>query len=223
MEVTEAIHNWRSIRKYKSQLIPEDALRKILEAGRRAPSWQNVQPWHFIVIEDAGIKEKLSRLATGQKQVEQAPVVIGVCGDLSAWDKPKNREALMELVQIGVINVPEEVIDNVFLKNPVFSVAENGPAIILSRTFEQLGIAYAFMAIEAINQGLGMCIVGAFGNEITQAQKKLYEEIKASLEIPEKMYLLCMLTLGVPDEEPKPRPRKLFDNIVSRGTVGHKF
>jgi nitroreductase len=223
MEVTEAIHKWRSIRKYKSQPIPNETLRKILEAGRRAPSWENVQPWHFIVIEDAAIKEKLSRLASGQKQVAQAPVVIGVCGDLSAWDKPKNREALMELVHSGVLNVPEEVIDNVFLKDPVFCVAENGPAIILSRTFEQLGIAYAFMAVEAINQGLGMCIVGAFGNEITQAQKKLYEEIKASLGIPEKMYLLCMLTLGVPDEEPKLRPRKLFDNIVSRGTVGHKF
>lgn len=31
----------------------------------------------------------------------------------------------MEPVQIGVINVPEEVIDNVFLKDPVFCVAEN--------------------------------------------------------------------------------------------------
>ena len=223
MEVTEAIHKWRSIRKYKSQPIPDATLRKILEAGRRAPSWCNVQPWHFIVIEDANIKQKLSELAGGQKQVALAPIVIAVCGDLSAWDKPKHREALMELVQSGVINVPEEVIDNVFLKDPVFCVAENGPAIILSRTFEQLGIAYAFMAIEAINQGLGMCIVGAFGNEITQAQKKLYEEIKTALGIPEKMYLLCMLTLGVPDEEPNPRPRKLFDNIVSRGTVGKKF
>ena len=223
MEVTEAIHKWRSIRKYKSQPIPTETLRIILEAGRRAPSWCNVQPWHFIVIEDPSIKQKLSELAGGQKQVALAPVVIGVCGDLSAWEKPKHRESLLELVHSGVINVPEEVIDNVFLNDPLIYVAEHGPAIILSRTFEQLGIAYAFMAIEAINQGLGMCIVGAFGNEITKAQKKLYEEIKVSLQIPENMYLLCMLAIGVPDEEPKPRPRKPFDNIVSRGTVGHKF
>jgi nitroreductase len=172
MEVTDAIHKWRSIRKYKSQLIPDEILRKILDAGRRAPSWCNVQPWHFIVIEDPSIKQKLSELAGGQKQVALAPVVIGVCGDLSAWDKPKHREALMELVHTGAINVPEEVIDKVLLKDPLIYVAGHGPAIILSRTFEQLGIAYAFMAIEAINQGLGMGIVGAFGNEITQAQKK---------------------------------------------------
>ena len=34
MEVTEAIHKWRSIRKYKSQSISDETLRKILEAGR---------------------------------------------------------------------------------------------------------------------------------------------------------------------------------------------
>src|SRR4030042_3009207 len=98
MEVTDAIHMWRSIRKYKSQSIPDETLRKILEAGRRAPSWCNVQPWHFIVIEDPSIKQKLSELAGGQKQVALAPVVIGVCGDLSAGEKPKHRESLMELV-----------------------------------------------------------------------------------------------------------------------------
>lgn len=223
MEVTEAIHKWRCTRKYKSQPIPDDTLRKILEAGRRAPSWCNVQPWHFIVIEDTTIKQKLATLAGGQRQVALAPVVLGVCGDLSAWEKPKHREALLELVHSGTINVPEEVIDKVFLTSDLIYVAGHGPATILCRTFEQLGIAYAFMAIEAVNQGLGMCIVGAFGNEITKAQKELYEEIRVSLGIPEHMYLLCMLAIGVPDEDPQLRPRKPLDAIVSRGRVGHRF
>ncbi len=224
METTEAIHKWRCIRRFKQdEPVPEEALRKVLEAGRRAPSWMNVQPWHFIVIEDAEMKEKLAKLATGQKQVARAPIVIAVCGDISVWDKSKNREALLELAEAGVIKVTKEIIDNVILKDPVFSVAEHGPAMILSRTFEQLGIAYGFMGIEAQNQGLGMCIIGALGNEVTGAQKELYEEIKSALGIPEKMYLLTLLTLGIPDESPNARPRKDFDKIVSRGKVGQKF
>ncbi len=224
METTEAIHKWRCIRRFKQdEPVPEEALRKVLEAGRRAPSWMNVQPWHFIVIEDAEMKEKLAKLATGQKQVARAPIVIAVCGDISVWDKSKNREALLELAEAGVIKVTKEIIDNVILKDPVFSVAEHGPAMILSRTFEQLGIAYGFMGIEAQKQGLGMCIIGALGNEVTGAQKELYEEIKSALGIPEKMYLLTLLTLGIPDESPNARPRKDFDKIVSRGKVGQKF
>lgn len=224
METTEAIHKWRCIRRFKQdEPVPEEALRKVLEAGRRAPSWMNVQPWHFIVIENAEMKEKLAKLAAGQKQVARAPVVIAVCGDISVWDKPKNREALLELAEAGVIKVTKEIIDNVILKDPVFCVAEHGPAMIISRTFEQLGIAYGFMGIEALNQGLGMCIIGALGNEVTGAQKELYEEIKSALCIPEKMYLLTLLTLGIPDESPNARPRKDFDKIVSRGKVGQKF
>jgi nitroreductase len=223
METTEAIHKWRCIRRFKDEPVPDEALRKVLEAGRRAPSWMNVQPWHFIVIKDAEMKKKLATLATGQKQVARAPVVISVCGDLSAWDKPKNREALLELVEAGVMKITEEIIDNVVLKDPVFCVVDNGPAMVLGRTFEQLGITYGFMGIEAVNQGLGMCIIGAVGNEVTGANKELYEEIKASLSIPENMYLLTLLTLGVPDEAPTARPRKDFDVIVSREKVGQKF
>ncbi|HOC39296.1 MAG TPA: NADH-quinone oxidoreductase subunit H, partial [Thermodesulfobacteriota bacterium] len=101
--------------------------------------------------------------------------------------------------------------------------AEHGPAIILGRTLEQLGIAYGFMAIEAVNQGLGMCIVGAFGNEVTESYKELYQEIRGLLAIPETMYLLALLTLGFPDEDPSARPRKTFDAVVSRGKVGRPW
>jgi nitroreductase len=220
METTDAIQGWRSIRKYKSDSIPEASLKKVLEAGRRAPSWENVQPWHFIVVEDPGVKGKLSQLAMGQPHVVAAPAVIAVCGDLSAWDKPKNKAALMELMEAGVIQVTEDIIDGFMLKSPVFCVAEHGPSVILSRTFEQLGIAYGFMAVEAVNQGLGMCMIGAFGNKVTGEAKELYEEIRKTLGLPESMYLLTLLTLGVPDEAPRPRPRKAFDAVVSRGKFG---
>ena len=223
METTQAIQNWRSIRKYKSDPIPEASLREILEAGRRAPSWENVQPWHFIVVEDQSVKEKLSQLSMGQPHVVSAPVVLAVCGDLSAWDKPKNKAALMELSKEGVIPATEEMIDGFMLKSPVFCVAEHGPSVILSRTFEQLGIAYGFMAIEAVNQGVGMCMVGAMGNKVTGEMKELYEEIHSILNLPDNMYLLTLLTLGIPDETPKARPRKAFDAIVSREKVGQTF
>jgi nitroreductase len=223
MDTTEAIHGWRSIRRYKDVPVPREALKAVLSAGRRAPSWENVQPWHFIVADDAELKGKLAELASSQKFVARAPVVIAVCGDLSAWEKPKNKAALMELVEAGAMKVTEEIIDEVILTDPVFSVVENGPAVILSRTFEQLGIAYGFMGVEAVNQGLGMCIVGALNSEVTGTRQELYQEVKDLMAIPKDMYLLTLLTLGVPGEEPKARPRKAFESIVSKGKFGNPF
>ena len=175
------------------------------------------------MVEDADTKSKLAQLAAGQKFVAKSPAVIVVCGDLSAWDKPKNKAALLELAEAGVMKVNEEIVDNIMMKDPVFCVAENGPAVILARTFEQLGIAYGFMGIEAVNQGLGMCIVGALNSEVTGTQKDLYEEVKSELYIPDQVYLLTLLTIGVPAEETKARPRKDFNTIVSRGKIGQQF
>lgn len=221
METTQSIQNWRSIRRYKNEPAPEESLKKVLEAGRRAPSWENVQPWHFIVVDDAAIKDKLVKLAKGQKFIAAAPVVIAVCGDLSAWDKPRNREALLELVEAGAMKATPEIIDNFILKDPVFCVAEHGPSIIMARTMEQLGIAYGFMCIEAVNQGLGMCIVGAFGNRLTEAMEEFYEDVCNELGLPKEIKPFALLTLGVPDEQPAARPRKPLDKIVSRNRFGN--
>ncbi|MBU7004151.1 MAG: nitroreductase family protein [Theionarchaea archaeon] len=77
MDFMEVVRNRRSIRRYKPDPVPEDALMEILEAGRLAPSGSNRQPWHFVVV-----KSKETRDAMGAPDwVADAPVVLVVCGD----------------------------------------------------------------------------------------------------------------------------------------------
>jgi nitroreductase len=52
MDILKAIESRRSIRKYKPVPIPDGDLKKILEAGRLAPSAGNKQPWGFVVVRD---------------------------------------------------------------------------------------------------------------------------------------------------------------------------
>ncbi len=60
METWEAIRSRRNVRSFGDRPLPEDHLGEILEAGRRAPSSQNWQPWDFVVVTD---REQLARLA----------------------------------------------------------------------------------------------------------------------------------------------------------------
>ena len=56
----------------------------ILEAGRWAPSFSNLQPWKFIVIKDQGLKnalDKAARESVLHLGINEAPVVILVCVD----------------------------------------------------------------------------------------------------------------------------------------------
>ena len=77
----------RSVRAYKADPVPEDALRQVLEAGRLAPSAVNKQPRRFIVVRDETNRRALGA-AYAREWFWQAPVIVVVCilpGD--AWSR----------------------------------------------------------------------------------------------------------------------------------------
>ena len=80
MKVLEVIQKRRSVRKYKQDPIPEEALLRVLEAARLAPSGKNFQPWKFIIVKDKALKEKLARASAGQFFIAKAPIIIVGCG-----------------------------------------------------------------------------------------------------------------------------------------------
>ena len=50
METWDAITARRNVREFADRVIPDADLDRVLEAGRIAPSSQNHQPWHFVVV-----------------------------------------------------------------------------------------------------------------------------------------------------------------------------
>lgn len=81
MDLFEAIKGRRSVRKFKPDPISDQDVEKILEAATAAPSAGNCQPWEFVVVKDAKIKQKLKKAAHDQAPLTEAPVVIVVCAD----------------------------------------------------------------------------------------------------------------------------------------------
>jgi nitroreductase len=83
-EVLRTIKNRRTIRRFKSDPIEEEKLQAILDAGRWAPSFSNLQPWKFIVIKDQNLKKALDKAARESVLhlgINEAPVIILVCVD----------------------------------------------------------------------------------------------------------------------------------------------
>ena len=72
------IEERQSVRKYSDKEIPVSVLKSILNAGRLAPSWMNVQSWKFILVRSAENKELLSKLACNQPHVKTATVLLSV-------------------------------------------------------------------------------------------------------------------------------------------------
>ena len=205
MDISEAIQKRVTIRKWKPIPVEKEKIVKVLEAGRRAPSWGNVQPWQFIVVRDrARIDELATKGAGGQPQIRTAPVVIVCCGLMEVFSQKMHRESLKQLIEAGVMNWPDEFLDNVVLGSDLLAPYRLGEQVMTIKAGEQIMISIAYMTLEAINQGLGSCWVGAISPK----------DAHQVMNLPKHLFVHDYFLLGYPDEDPKPRPRKEFDKIV---------
>ena len=80
METWNAINARRNVRSFSDRPISDQHLDQILEAGRRAPSSQNWQPWNFVVVTDRAQLQALSQVFRGAYHVAQAAAAIAVVG-----------------------------------------------------------------------------------------------------------------------------------------------
>lgn len=160
MSCIEKILKRRSIRRYKKDPVPSEVLEKILEAGRQAPSAANRQPWHFVVVAEQALKEKL---ATGRY--------------------------------------------NGFIKDSAFTIV--GVALPYDPTSEKWAVVDVTMAMQnmvlaAEVQGVGSCWIGDF----------VEGDVKKMLSIPERGKVVALISMGIPDEQPGPKPKKPIEDIV---------
>lgn len=88
MDAYQAIVTRRSIRKYLDTPIPSETLDKVLEAAMQAPSAVNKQPWHFVVIDDRELIERIPDIHPHARMATGAPCAILVCGDSQSVHGP---------------------------------------------------------------------------------------------------------------------------------------
>src|SRR5713226_9715450 len=85
VDVFEGIRTLLAVRRYLDRPVPETAVRKILEAGRLTGSAMNLQPWHFIVVQDRETLTRLGALARSGPYIAQAPLAIVVAVEKSGY------------------------------------------------------------------------------------------------------------------------------------------
>jgi nitroreductase len=59
----EAMYTQRAIRRFKPDPVPRELLERVVEGATKAPSGANIQPWAFVVVEDADLRSQLADLA----------------------------------------------------------------------------------------------------------------------------------------------------------------
>jgi nitroreductase len=85
MELFRAIMERRSIRSFKPDPVPEEVLRKLVEAGIWAPTGGNAQTWRFVIVTDPANIRRIKMLSPGLSG--NPPAVIAICQDLAEAER----------------------------------------------------------------------------------------------------------------------------------------
>ena len=188
MDLFSAIQKRQSIRKFKDDEVPQNALDKILEAATLAPSGKNKQPWKFYVVRGEKRAKLVEEMQKGMHRLEELGVKTG---------SARYTIRVLEGAPVTVL-VFNPTSKHPLKKRDTLETYEDMVDI------QSIGAAIQNMCLTAVSLGLGslwICDV-YFG----------YEEICDWLG--EKGELIAALSLGYPNHTPVKRPRKSVPEVT---------
>ena len=98
MDVFDAVRTLLAVRSYQDKPVPEEVIRRVLDAGRLTASGMNSQPWHFVVIQDRDMLRQLGAMARTGPYIAQAPAAIVVAIDKTPLAVSDGSRAIQSLM-----------------------------------------------------------------------------------------------------------------------------
>jgi len=201
------IYSMRSIRRLKPDPIPEETLRKIVEAGIHAPSGGNRQDWGFILVIDPELKKFIrDRYLATQKQMQakQPPL-----SDLPP-ERQRARKASMYLSE-HMHEAPVLLLACAVKEYPAWAGHPRGSTATVH------GSIYP-----AVQNMLLACRAYGIGATLTTTHCFFEEELKQKLGVPENMEISALLPLGYPKGKLGKTKRKPVDEVLFWNHWGNK-
>jgi nitroreductase len=182
MDIAEAISGRRSTREYKSQVLDEKSIRRLIDAATQAPNAVNQQPWTFTVVRDQALLNQVSRDA-------KAHMLATMPAEMAAGARAEHFRTT--------------------LGDPAFQIFYHAPVLIVisgkppgSWIVEDCALAAENLMLMAYSMGLGSCWIGFAQSYLnTPAGKKM-------LGLPDSWVPVAPVIVGYPSARPAAVARK---------------
>jgi 5,6-dimethylbenzimidazole synthase len=187
MEFTEVVSRRRTVRQFKRDPVSEEAIRRALEAGLKAPCNAHLKSWQFILLRD---RERRERAVTEGLKARDMK-------DPAEIERFVSRFNEEELKSVYRRSLPVQM--TMMLEAPeVLVVCYTMKPLAECRTlFELNPLASVWMCIENIM--LGLAAEGLFGCTYTPYDAA---GLKAALGIPPEFQVAAVIPFGFPKAEP---------------------
>ena len=209
MKKLDFIYNRKSIRKFKNDEVPREDIVKILDAAIHAPSPKNQQTWHFVVIQNAELINKISDIVTKNhtnlaemaKEEKQRRLMMNLLPYYTCF---KNAPVL-----VVVYSKEYYMVEETILKDNNASEEVLNELRFPNSAAQGIGAAVENFLLAATELGYGTCyMTGPTHSKV---------EIEELINFEKEGYkLMSMIALGVAEEDtPNSPPRKSLEEVVT--------
>lgn len=203
------IYKRQSIRKYKNIRVPREDILELIKAATYAPSPKNQQGWHFVVIENRELINKMAHIVS-----ESHDKLANMAKD------EKDKAFYMKLKKyyisfkdapalVVVYGKPYDMIEYKLLEEGGADEETLKEILAPQSEAQAIGAAIENFLLGAVAMGYGTCYMTG----PTHAKKEIEELIGFHKE---DYSLMAMITLGIPEDDiPKQAPRKPLEDVVT--------
>ena len=197
--IWEVIYTQRAIRYWQSKKVPRELLEQVIEAGSKAPSGSNLQPWIFLVIDE---DDKRRAISVALREVfEASPAKLLVEAGENSEDRTQR------LMLRGA--------------REFFSKLEKAPALIIpclyklaSPTQDPTSLLAGSSIYTAVQNIMLSARALGLGTVMTTAQGMIETTLRELLKIPDDAYPVAFIPIGFPEANFGPTTRKGLDEIL---------
>jgi nitroreductase len=199
-DLWNAIYTQRAIRRWEKRPVPRELLWRVLEAATKAPSGSNLQPWRFIVVEDAERRAAIADLL--QPKTEQAK---------ANWDRitatTRDAERGVRLMLTGARGLVEDLDQApVFIIPCLYKVTS--PTTDMKDLLAGSSIYMAVQNLLLAARGLGL------GTVFTTFQRGIDAGLRPLLGIPDDAMPAALIPLGYPAANFGPTSRHPVEQVT---------
>lgn len=187
--VYEAMSTTRAVRRLRPDPVPEDALRRIIEAANWAATGGNVQPWRVIAVKDAAKKQKLQELYLGPWEAYSAGIRARLEGAPEA--NRKAQESMWRAADYLARNLHNAPVILVFCFNPTLMA-------ITDAALDRPSVVGGASVYPAVQNALLACRAEGLGCTLTTLLCMCEPDVKALLDIPDDWYTAAAIPIGFP-------------------------
>lgn len=165
MDLHNFLRSRRSIRRLRPDAIPDSVIERILTTATFAPSAHNLQPWRFVVVKDPNARKRLglalttkmrldmqaagaseteieARVSSSLRRLDEAPVVILLCREVTAVRTDAPEETIMAIQSVAAAGLQlllaahAEGLGGNWICWPLYAQEETRAALGLPKTWE---------------------------------------------------------------------------------------